>query len=382
MVDMRWRRFLSVVLAVLAMSRACTFLSASETEVENNDQNWSADSNGLRARLHLSYSHVFNGTGIIVSHLELQTISNIDNPMLVKIDGKSMKFRITDEEGQDVSMFSVPYSGRVFGTPELVLPFDSSIRFRIGPCGRGVPGDQAAQVDLGVNFGWALPHDKKQYYLHAVLEMEKMKKDRTELGHRKWHGHLELPPVRVPTEPSSRDPNTLGPLIERLGARMLSGNGSESESAVRKLSLIDDPRVIPWYVKAVQTDSYNLKFSALDRLCRLEGDDALAGLMIGVATLGGDMRNTTKPELANSLAKNIRHKAVAGLACSPHPKAKKLLFSMHEDPARSVRLTVLQTAARMNTPESLALLKSHVQDSDATVRREVDRLIQLRNQDE
>jgi hypothetical protein len=108
---------------------------------------------------------VSNGTGIVVTHLELNNVSNVVNPMLVNVDRKSMTFRVTDAEGADVPVTGGHFSGRVFGAPELVLPHDSSIRFRIGPCGWGIPGDQAALVDLGPHFGWVLPRDGKMYSL-------------------------------------------------------------------------------------------------------------------------------------------------------------------------------------------------------------------------
>jgi HEAT repeat protein len=97
-----------------------------------------------------------------------------------------------------------------------------------------------------------------------------------------------------------------------------------------------------------------------------------------MATQGDDIGNCTTAAVAASMAENIRHKAATALARSPHTQAKELLLSMEEDPARGVRLTVVQAAARMNTPESLALLKRRMQDSDATVRGEAARLLELR----
>jgi HEAT repeat protein len=116
----------------------------------------------------------------------------------------------------------------------------------------------------------------------------------------------------------------------------------------------------------------------LDRLARLEGDAALEGLRIGMTTQGDDIGNCATAAVAASCAENIRGGAAGALARSPHTQAKALLLSMEEDPAMSVRLTVVQAAARMNTPESLALLERRTQDSDATVRGEAARLLELR----
>jgi hypothetical protein len=363
-----------LVTYAIAVSIAITLQTGGRNAAaEGDDSSWSDASNGLRARLFMRLSHVSNGTGIIVTHLELSNVRDGGAPLLVTVHDRSITYSVADADGHDVPMAGGGGSGPFFGRLELVLPCDSSIRFHVGPWGWGIPADQAALVDLGPSFGWALPRDGKAYYLRAVLELPKVREDRNERGVC-WHGRLELPRVRIPTEPEPLDPNTVGPLIDELGAKMLANDAQ----AVRQLSLIDDPRVIPWYVKAVRTDSYDLRFNALDRLARLEGDAALEGLSIGMATQGDDIGNCTTAAVAASMAENIRHKAATALARSPHPQAKALLLSMEEDPARGVRLTVVQTAARMNTPESLALLKRRTLDNDATVRGEAARLLELR----
>jgi hypothetical protein len=335
---------------------------------------WSRESNGLQARLSMRRSHVFNGTAIIVTYLELKNVSDVGNPMLVNVDPKNMKFRVTNPDGRDVPISGGAFDGMIFDLPDIVLPHDSSICFRIGPRGWGIPADQAALVDLGPNFGWVLPRDGKSYYLQGVMEIAKEKEIRNERGAR-WHGRLELPPVRIPTEPESLDPATLGPIIDDLGAKMIAKNTRVSEAAARGLSLIDDPRVIPWYVKAMKTDRYDLKFDALGRLARLEGDEALEGLKIGMATQGEDIGNCSTPALAQDLSNNIRLQAAYSLARSPHPRAKEMLLCMHDDRYAGVRLAVIQAAARLQTPEWRALLQSHANDPDTLVRDEAARLL-------
>jgi hypothetical protein len=367
-----------LMLVVVWMSLAVAAIAEpATTRPAEKEANWSEESNGLRARLSMRRGHVVNGTGIVVTYLELSNVSDLGTPMLVIVRSGSVKFSVTDADGRDVPQANGPFSGRVFDVPELVLPHDSSIRFRIGPRGFGIPADQAALVDLGPMQGWVLPRDGKAYYLQGVLEVAKVKDDRTERG-TLWHGKVELPRVRIPTEPEPTDPATLGPRIDELGAKMLDKDSRESEAAVRELSLIDDPRVIPWYVQAMQTRSYSLKFNALDRLSRLEGEGALEGLKIGMTTQGEDIGNTTAPAVANQSAEGIRHSAALALSRSPHPKAKTLLFTMEDDPDTAVRITVVQTAARMDTPESLALLKRRTHDPAGSVRGEAERLLKLR----
>jgi len=347
------------------------------TAAAGEESDWSDASKGLRARLVTRLSHVSNGTGIIAIYLELNTVYDGGTPLRVTVNGQSVKYAVVDAEGREVPTSGGPFSGPHISLPELVLPHDSSLRFRVGPQGLGIPPDQAALVDLGPSVGWVLPRDGRVYYLQAVLEIPRAKLDRSKKG-RRWHGRLVLPRVRIPTEPEPLDPATVGPLIEKLGARMVAKGASDSRDAMHALSLIDDPRVIPWYVKAVKSDVYSLRFNALDRLCRLEGDAALEGLRIGMATQGEALGHCSTPGVAASSAENIRHKAASALARSPHPQSNALLLTMEEDPAMSVRLAVAQAAARMTTAESLALLKRRTQDPDGTVRGEAARLLKLR----
>ncbi|MBT7165735.1 MAG: hypothetical protein HN904_23350, partial [Victivallales bacterium] len=162
-------------------------LWAERTAAAGDEVVWSQELNGLHARLSMRRSHVSNGTGIIATYLELENVSGVGTPMRVAPDRKSMTFRVTNADGDDVPMGGGPFSGMEGGAPELVLPHDSSIRFRIGPCGWGIPADQAALVDLGSAFGWVLPRDGKRYYLQGVLEIAKEKDHRDGRGVR-WHG--------------------------------------------------------------------------------------------------------------------------------------------------------------------------------------------------
>lgn len=326
----------------------------------------------------MRHAEVNNGTGIVWVYLELKNLGDMGNPLLLKVDLDSMSFRVTDADGGDVPTMFGPFSGRIFGSADLTLPHDSFIRFRIGPNGHGIPADRAALVDLGPEYGWALPHDGKAYHLHAVLEIAEDRDDNDEWGVR-WHGRLELPPVRIPTEPDPVDPATLGPLIEKWGAQAVRDEGRASADAVRRLSLIDDPRVIPWYVKLVKNDRSSLRAEALDRLSRFEGDEALEGLKIGMATRGEDvLAHCTTPKVARQSAEGVRHYAAIALARSPHPRAEALLLSMHDDRSYAVRITVVQAAAQMETPESLDVLARHTDDADASVASEAVRVLKLR----
>ena len=159
---------------------------------------------------------------------------------------------------------------------------------------------------------------------------------------------------------------------------MLEYGSDASDEAMDALSLIDDPRVVPWYLKAVATDRYSLKMNALDRLAHLEGDDAFGGLKIGMATQGKDVGHCSTPELAASLANNIRLAAVHALSRTSHPDAKGLLKNMTTDPDDGVRMTAMQALARTESAESLDLLQKMSKDPSESVRREASRFLEQR----
>jgi hypothetical protein len=375
-------RLLGWLSLILLAGTSCSYSAKPNGAESRAEAPWSGESGGLQAKLSLRRSHVSNGTGIIAIYLELRNTSDEGEPMYVSGLG-SLQFKVTDEDGREIPESNGLFNGPGFVAPDLVLPHDSTMRFRIGPCGLGIPGDQAAFVDLGPTAGWVLPQDGRRYYLQATYEIKEAKeivqpKLKMRIPGYYWQGRLELPPVRIPTEPEPVDPATIGPKIEELGALMLGKDGRKSEAAGRDLSLIDDPRVIPWYIGAMKTRNYGLKFNALDRLSRFKGDEALSGLKIGMATQDEDISITTTDEVAQSSAENIRHSAALALARSPLPDAKKLLWSMENDPAFAVRIIVVQAAAREKSPESQGLLQRLAKDSNPLVQKEAERLLKTR----
>ena len=332
---------------------------------------WSNESNGLKARLAVRRSKVTNGSGIIATYQELKNVSDVINPLTLSATPDNMTFTVTDSDGRPVAKkLTSAFSGKEFGTLQLTLPFDSFLRVRIGPTDHGIPRDTSAHLDLGIKCCWALPN--KEYDLSAVLEIPRTKQDGYTTP---WHGRIELPQVHIPMTSPPPVAAELEHLIHDLGEKMLSKNGRISEAAFDQMSLINDPRVVPWYVKAVKTDRYGSKCSALDRLGYFAGDEAFEGLKLGATTEGKDVGSASNKKVAATLADNIRIYALNGLARCNHPDAPALILSLHNDSSRSIRLNVIQAAAKMATADSLAIIKSHVNDADSVVAREAKRLL-------
>jgi hypothetical protein len=339
---------------------------------------WSKDVNGLLARLSLKRGEVFNGTPIMSAYLELHNSSDIANPISINWPGKWLKFSVTRDDGKNVPPSGLAYDGMIVEVPDLILPFDSTIRINVSQHGAGVEADRAALLDFGGDQCWSLPRDGGQYTLSAVLEIPTAKDPPGNNPARPWHGRIEIPGVSIFPREGPIDPALVGPRIDELGTEMLDKNSLRSDQAVRELSLIDDPRAIPWYIKAMNTDSYELKFAALDRLCRFSDAAALEGLRKGLMTRSADIGNCTSGTEASSMAENIREEAIDCLARSPLPQAKVLLFSMAQDADPNIRMTVAQAASQMISDDSLNVLEKLAQDADASVRTEATRCLSLR----
>ena len=337
---------------------------------------WAQSVNGLAARIVLTRSHVFNGTPIISTRLELRNLTNPQHPLRISA-ARKLTFRVVDAAGQELPKAMGSYDGFMRNPKDLLIQPNAETSDDLTCSGLGVNGDQRALIDLGMDH-WIIRHDGKEYFLQSTIEVpEGVGLD--DRAAQSWHGRLQLPPAPIPLKAEQLDPATLAERIDELGRAMVAAPGDGSERAQRALSLIDDPRVIPWYVKAVQVNYYSLKFEALDHLGRFNTDEALAGIKFGMATQGRDIGYTTTPELASQLADAIRHCAVSALVRSPHPQAKALLLTMWDDPSKSVRVAVAQAMATMQDQQSLDLLKKLAVDPDPLVQSEATRILKARS---
>lgn len=376
------RRYVTVGLGLLlGLGAACVGDNAgiaATTQPAGAAGAWSTPVAGLMARVVLARSHVFNGTPMISTRLDLRNISSPGRPLTLPASRK-LTFRVVDAAGRELPRAMGDYDGLSLDPKDLSLPSGDELSEDLTRSGLGVRSDQVALIDLGSSDNWVIPRDGKEYFLQVTLDVPGQPVIRANPLDHTWHGRIILPPARVPLQAEPMDPATLGQRIDELGRAMFDRSARASRQAMQALSLIDDQRVIPWYVKALKTnpnecDSYGLKVEALDRLSRFNTDEALAGLRIGMVTRGTDMGNCNTPALAEQSAGEVRHCAAIALARSPHPQAKALLWSMWNDPARSVRLTVVQTAARMGTEESGTLVEKMTADPDPVVRNEAIRL--------
>ncbi|MBI5725765.1 MAG: HEAT repeat domain-containing protein [Planctomycetes bacterium] len=371
-VDLHLLESLKILQAIPSTSSA----PASQPATSSADTSWSQAVNGLRGRVVLTRKSVMNGTTIIYAHLELLNITN--ESIKLAWSSERMKFRMVDSQGKDTPRpQSIIYSGRIGRKKDVVIPPGETVGLDMSTGGMGIGADMSGLIDLGPDNCWEFKSSDTNFYFKAVLEVPEDKAVNADKG-KVWHGRIELPPALVPLKPSAIDPAKAEELIRQLGAKMIEAPYTDAgEEAADALSLIDDERVIPWYVKAMDTDSSQLRMHALDRLSRFKGDAALEGIRKGMKTQRPDIGNCTTPQVAYQAAEAVRYSTAIALARSPHPKARELLLTMRHDPHSWVRTAIVQAFGEMDTKEALELLEKMSQDPDEGVRGEAKRYLEL-----
>lgn len=159
------------------------------------------------------------------------------------------------------------------------------------------------------------------------------------------------------------DEEKMGDIINRLGSAMFSKYTGESEEASDALDYIQDERVIPYLIRASETNRYVLKFSALWALSKFDSESAFKALQKGLETEGEH--------------NNIYHVAAGALARSPHPGAIPYLLSKRQHPYEGVRLTILHVLGEMKPEEAIPILQEMAHDESEGIRAEAKRYLEL-----
>ena len=79
------------------------------------------------------------------------------------------------------------------------------------------------------------------------------------------------------------DSERMGKIIDHLAAEMLTP-GIDASWPSKVLLSIDDARVVPYFVKALETRSYSRKFDATCALAKYPTDEAVAALAKALST--------------------------------------------------------------------------------------------------
>jgi hypothetical protein len=220
---------------------------------------------------------------------------------------------------------------------------------------------------------WATFHEVGNYTMVAsrILNLSKHTSEQ-------WDFTEKTTDVR--TEASTQiqvvllDEVKMGKLIERLGSAILNENDNET---TRALEYIQDERVIPYFIKALETNRYSKKFSALRALSKFDNESAFLGLQKGFTTKAEDIEKVATEELAVQLVDNIHHAAAGALAESPHPGSIPYLLSKRRHPSESVRIEILHVLGKMQPEKAIPLLQEMTHDKSERVSAEARRYLKL-----
>jgi hypothetical protein len=174
------------------------------------------------------------------------------------------------------------------------------------------------------------------------------------------------------------DPEALGRIIEEYGETMLRAGGEkEGDAAVLALAWIDDPRVVPYFARALALRSYAMKFAALHVLGKFSTDEAFAALQSGMRTRAADLNSASNTHAVQSAA-NIRMVGAGALLRCRHPQAREFLIAQRNDEAEAVRIIVLHAAATLPASRAIPVLEEMMHDPSERVRNEAGRYLRLR----
>jgi hypothetical protein len=169
----------------------------------------------------------------------------------------------------------------------------------------------------------------------------------------------------------------MGQRIAEIGREMFAQVESDTRTqAWQKMGAIADPRVIPFYGKAMASRQYSQVSSALTALANFKEDAALTCMEGAMKLRGPDLvGDFARPELAESSADNLRQHAAHALSSSPNPKAFARLLTMSADSYPGVRLTVLHAIASQRPKDARRRVTAFTKDTSEMVRGKAQRYL-------
>ena len=123
---------------------------------------WSDAVGGLRGRLLFAEGEKVSGTRIGVVYLELQNLSDVSNPLDI-YDG-ALSGQFVDSSGRQVEQSHGPANVMSPLPFWMVLPHDSTLRFRVSVTGYGTPKDGGLSIGLPSGH-WLIPPVSGTTYL-------------------------------------------------------------------------------------------------------------------------------------------------------------------------------------------------------------------------
>ena len=183
-----WTKLFPMCAAIL-MTALSSYAATPETGA------WSDVVKGVQGQLIISEDQPFNGTKIVAVYLELRNVSNVGDAIEIYFDPiHTFQCQLLDPNDRAVATAGLPASIMIPHPFWLILPYDSSLRFRISVSGYGVPQNERALIPLECG-DWVIKSgDVSDYKLEVTFVVNPPKVD---IDRRVWKGTLKLPGVKV-----------------------------------------------------------------------------------------------------------------------------------------------------------------------------------------
>jgi hypothetical protein len=157
---------------------------------------WSETVQGLRGRLLVTEEAAkFNGTRMELVYLELRNVGGVANPMAIYYDpDDAFQYDLLDDSKHPIPQG--PIEGDVMSPFPfwIMLPYDSTLRFRVSVDGYGIPKDAGLLIGLMPGAWDISPTSHGDHFLSASFSVNPPAASDL----RAWRGVLKLPSVKIP----------------------------------------------------------------------------------------------------------------------------------------------------------------------------------------
>lgn len=155
---------------------------------------WSDPFDGIQGRLIAKRVSDFYGTKIVEIYLEIRNPGA--GPKEVYFDENTLKSRLIDStESLELLPFQADMSVMVPPPYRLVMPDDSSLRFRVSVSGYGIPRGSGTAIQMMEGLLLIGANQKQDLFLESTFSVKPKTLDRST---RQWHGVIKLPKVMIP----------------------------------------------------------------------------------------------------------------------------------------------------------------------------------------
>jgi len=207
---------------------------------------------------------------------------------------------------------------------------------------------------------WATITSAGSYYINVKRHMGFSNSESSETGKPKYSMVADVT-AKFTVVPV--DENKMGAIINSLGSVMLDISDPSCTESATALASIHDKRVISYFAEAARkfsgfefgfdhTSETIISTKAIAALARYDDDRAIQALEAVMNSSGQDTRLDVATAFGNT----------------PHKDGIKLLLKMQDDPYYFVRLRVAQGLEKVNTKESLVVLRKLLKDENEHVR--------------